>query len=190
MITEEQMKELIDDDKIIYSENIRKIIDKDYITLFTTIGVPRSVSPGIDFLTEEKGGLKNILALYNEVYWKTSIKQKPTLKNDIVFATYNNDFIVSRNRKEIILVSQDDFDDIYINKDIYKFWDSVYVYNRVVNEIIEGNEEVDYYVEAFTDEIIEKVKKKLISVEGKLTQFWENLLQEIVEEREELLEEL
>lgn len=195
MINNKMIEELADGERLIkYSkEKVKRISDSENILeVFMNIGVPRTVSPGIDFIREDMGGLDRLSDFLNKESYTANISPKlladkfKDFNRDIVVATYNNCLIVSRNKKELIMIDCETLKECFVNSSIENFIECVFQFNKMVNRVIEMQPDLDYYVEGLEEEDLKILETDIVNIEGEIGEFWDMVIQGICEEMEEL----
>ena len=189
------IKELADGERLIqYSEEkVRRISNSENILeVFTNFGVPRTVSPGVDFIREDMGGLGKLSDYLERECYTDNISSElledkfKVFNRDIVVASYNNCIIVSRNRKEFIMVDCETLQECFVNSSIENFFECIFQFNKMVNRILETQPDLDYYVEGLKEKDLKELETDIINVEGEIGGFWNMVIQGLFEEMEEI----
>lgn len=175
----------ISDDRInVYSiDRIGDVVDDEMcITILTIYGIPKSVSPYIDFLEEEKGGFKSVSDFMKmHAIEGDDIPEKEIFKKLYIFGFFNNNYIVLNDKGEVLYIDYERLIITYINKDLRTFLDIVVKFNLVIDDYYVANPEGDFFEDGFTDEVLNNFIEYIKSIdERSITdgEFWILLLEE------------
>lgn len=174
------------------NEQIKKTLLKDDICqVFVEYGVPRFLSPDIDFIREEKGGfgklcdywnIENYAGIYEEIYLKKKFEE---YVNYIVIASHNNGVIAIKDKKEVVFVDYESLSELYVNKNIEDFLFCIVLYNKMVVNVMEEHPTCEYYVEVLSQGEIDTLKEGIKRIDEnaiKNDAFWSLVIDEALEE--------
>lgn len=166
MYIEENIKKIARNQKLnkYLVEKVKITFDNEQVIhVFCEIGVPRQVSPMINFIMDEQGGFGKL----NEYgKWGEGTEVFGINKEEIVvLAHYGSNLICIDKTKEIKMLDYDNREIRYVNKDIISFIESIICFNLSTMEIMENNPDCDFIEDCITDEEIEGISRKLIEID-------------------------
>lgn len=164
-------------------EKVKLIFDNEQvIQIFCEIGVPRQVSPMLNFIMEERGGFGKLNG-YGK--WGEGTEIFGIDKEEIVvLAHYNSNLICIDKTKEIMMLDYDNQEVRYVNKDIISFIESIICFNLLTMEIMDNNPDCDYIEDCITDEEIEEISRKLMTIdEDSMNEdsLWSEAVEQLIE---------
>lgn len=172
----------------LYSEDrikgvVQEGICKDALTKH---GIPRSVSPFIDFLNEEKGGFDRLSSYVKMHLIKGfELPQKEILKEAIIFGFGSNgaNYLVVDSDGRVMSVDHEDWSLLYVNKDLETFFEIILKFNLMLEEYNVSNPDGDFFedelpniVDEFMD-FIETIDEDAIYNDA----FWDMTLEECLD---------
>lgn len=162
----------------------------EIVDIFAEHGVPRFLSPDIDFLREEINGFRKFSDFINmdEIQEDDIRDRAMKYKNYIAIAMHNNCFIAINPKKEIVMIDYERWSENYVNRDIIAFLSCVILINRLVMKTLNENPECDYFGDCLKDEDIAKFVQDITCVDERAMDekaFWNIVLDEIADAADE-----
>lgn len=156
--------------------------DEQVLKVFCEVGVPRQVSPMLNFILDEKGGFSKLNGYGN---WSKGTELFGINKEEIVvLAHYNSNLIYIDKMKQIKMLDYENQDVRYVNKDVISFLESIICFNLFTMEIMNNNPHCDYIEDCITDDEIEELGKKLMSIdEDSMNEYslWNEAVEQLIE---------
>lgn len=190
----QQLEEISDmSEIIIYNADKLKSIfnNNDVVRFFGEHGVPRRLTLYIDFIEEKKGGLSKLgdEINKNQYYDSNNNEIHEKYKDYYAIANHNNCLIgLNEKDKKMYYIDFENSHEMYVNKDLLSFLESLYILNIRVKKIFELHPECFDYEEYFDEELIKKMVKDINEVDNNAFEegsFWNMIVEEIIEMREE-----
>lgn len=163
-------------------DRIKEIVKEEVCREILTIyGIPRSLSPYIVFLEEEKGGFDSVSNFMKRYAIEgDKFSEKKLFKETYIFGFYDNYYLALNSMGQVICLDYESMNTLYVNKDFKTFLSIVIKFNIMKEEYYESNpsghffeEELPDVVEDFMD-FIESIDEKAIYNDT----FWDMLMEE------------
>lgn len=151
-IDENELKDIAFDDEVItYSkEKIYKIFDDENIRQVLTVwGIPRSVSPYIDFFRDGDCGFEkfSVFMERHSLGYKDEKDNSPDTRryeDYIVFASHEeNCYLMLNENLQVVFVDDERMTECYVNKDFHTFMSIIIYFNKMIIRLIDENPEQD-----------------------------------------------
>lgn len=177
----EQNNEIL---QVVDLRHVEKIdIDQYTLTFLTSWGLPSSTAPFLSFRELTKGEILSVNIFFN-LDW-------PELDSFLVIGTNGSGDPICIDKsvsEEIVYLNHDnDFERFYINKDIYKFANSLIRYHQFISLLID-NSNPTYERKKFTDESFEEFKSDFLTIDDTsldVNSFWSSELDALLWERDQ-----
>lgn len=157
------------------------VLDDISREILTKRGLPKSVSPFLEFLPEEKGGFENLGSfIKRHALEGEELPAMEVLNNCYLFGMYNNWFLALNQEGQVLYIDSERFRATYANKDLTTFLTIIVRFNTMVNDYFEENQEGDFFEDVVNEEMIEEFADYIEELDYEAVRndtFWDELLE-------------
>lgn len=157
------------------------VLDDISREILTKRGLPKSVSPFLEFLPEEKGGFENLGSfIKRHALEDEELPAMEVLNNCYLFGMYNNWFLALNQEGQVRYIDSERFRATYANKDLITFLTIIVRFNTMVNDYFEENPEGDFFEDVVNEEMIEEFADYIEELDYEAVRndtFWDELLE-------------
>lgn len=157
------------------------VLDDISREILTKRGLPKSVSPFLEFLPEEKGGFENLGSfIKRHALEGEELPAMEVLNNCYLFGMYNNWFLALDQEGQVLYIDSERFRATYANKDLTTFLTIIVRFNTMVNDYFEENTEGDFFEDVVNEEMIEEFADYIEELDYEAVRndtFWDELLE-------------
>ncbi len=180
---DQKKKELLMDmaKEIRYDEVHVNFLSERDTEILTIIGIPDSISPYIDIVSEEKYGGYSLYDRVN-IFEKQSVNNEE-FKNLCLFGKNDSGYLVITSDGEVKLFDIDAKELVTINKSLDAFLDSTYEYAQFINIIIEKNGEDAFMDGDYSEEDVDSLRETLTEIDDTSVEegFWADELVNLID---------
>jgi hypothetical protein len=149
--------------------------------ILINIGIPDSISPYIDIVSEEKYG-------GHSLYDRVNIFEKQPVNNEefnnmCLFGKNDRGYLVITSDGEVKLFDIEEEELVTVNKSLDAFLDSAYEYVQFINSIIEKNGEDAFMDGDYSIEDVESLREALTEIDDTSVEdgFWADELVNLID---------
>lgn len=180
---DQQKKELLMDlsTEIKYDTVHVDFLSERDIEILTKIGIPDSLSPFIDIVSEKQYGGYTLYDRVN-IYEKYPL-DKPEFKNLCLFGKAGDGYLVITRYGNVAFFDTYAMEILSVNKSLDAFFDSAYEYAQFVNSVIEKNGEDAYLDGNYSEDDVYLLREALTNVDETSVEegFWADKLVDLID---------